>query len=182
MYFATMCLPVQRRSDFIVNRLIYWVIFGSMLLMAACKAPAPPTVIPEGNTATQIPTERTVSPVTPVPEAYPALPAPEGASTGYPLVPVPEGGAAAAPTGYPAQIELVWILKPVGEQCAAQGDALNLQTAVADLIAIGVEVGQMEMVQLEVCQGCGCPTAAHFRVQVPQNLLSRTAVLGWTEE
>jgi hypothetical protein len=78
---------------------------------------------------------------------------------------------------------LVWILKPVGEQCAETPATPDLQTAVADMIAFGIPVEASEMTDLAVCSACGCPTSAHFRLQIDSGYLGNAEILGWfTEE
>lgn len=110
----------------------------------------------------------------PVPELPPATALPEGyvAPTPLPsLNPYPEA------TG-----NLIWILKPVGEQCAETPTTPDLQTAVADMVAFGISVEASEMTDLPVCSACGCPTSAHFRLQIDSGYLGNAQVLGWFEE
>lgn len=111
----------------------------------------------------------------PVPQLPPADSLPEGYEipTALPsLNPYPEA------TG-----NLVWILKPVGEQCAETPATPDLQTAVADMIAFGIPVEASEMTDLAVCSACSCPTSAHFRLQIDSGYLGNAEILGWfTEE
>jgi hypothetical protein len=130
--------------------------------------------------------------LTPPPIGEPVEPesAPEGAE-GYPpppvLSPLPEGYEF-PPTipplnPYPeANGTLIWVIKPVGEQCAETSTTPDLQTAVADMIAFGIPVVASEITELTVCSACGCPTSAHFRLQIDSGYLGNAAVLGWTAE
>jgi hypothetical protein len=77
---------------------------------------------------------------------------------------------------------LMWILKPVGEQCAETPPTPDLQTAVADMVAFGIPVEASEMTDLAVCSACGCPTSAHFRLQIDSGYLGNAEVLGWFAE
>ncbi|MBK7895699.1 MAG: hypothetical protein WAS33_08210 [Candidatus Promineifilaceae bacterium] len=127
----------------------------------------------------------TLTPAPPVEAA-----APEGAE-GYPAAPLPTPlpeGYSLPPTipplnPYPeASGTLVWVIKPVGEQCAETPTTPDLQTAVADMIAFGIPVEASEMTELSVCTACGCPTSAHFRLQIDSGYLANAAVLGWMAE
>jgi hypothetical protein len=61
-------------------------------------------------------------------------------------------------------------------------DYADLQEAVAALIAAGVPVYETGMVDLIVCAACGCPTSAHYRVQISQSDLVNAEALGWSAE
>ncbi len=114
-----------------------------------------------------------------------------GGTEGYPVLPTPTLSPAgyAVPTqppplnAYPeATGTLVWILKPVGEQCAETPATPDLQTAVADMVAFGIPVVASEVVELPVCTACGCPTSAHFRMQIDTGYLGNATALGWVAE
>ncbi|MEZ4590005.1 MAG: hypothetical protein R3D55_02495 [Chloroflexota bacterium] len=112
------------------------------------------------------------------PAGYPVAPSPTPLPEGYtmpptvpPLNPYPEANGT-----------LVWVIKPVGEQCAETPTTPDLQTAVADMIAFGIPVEASEMTELPVCTSCGCPTSAHFRLQIDSGYLGNAAVLGWEVE
>lgn len=110
-------------------------------------------------------------------ESYPAPPTTTPFPDDYP---VPTLSPTLDP--YPAAEGSIWIIRPVGEQCAEQDDYPDLQAAISDLITVGVEVSESETVDLPVCMACGCPTSAHFRVQIDAADLSNAELLGWTEE
>ncbi|MBK8906023.1 MAG: hypothetical protein IPM53_32895 [Anaerolineaceae bacterium] len=113
-------------------------------------------------------------------EGYPApaLPEPSPLPEGYEIPTAPP-----AINPYPeATGELLWILKPVGEQCAETPTTPDLQTAVADMIAFGIPVEASEMAEMDVCTECGCPTSAHFRLQIDSGYLGNAQVLGWVAE
>ena len=103
-------------------------------------------------------------------------------------VPSPEGyppPATLIPTIDPYPVgEMVWLILPVGEQCAEADESIysDLQEAVAGLTAAGVPVKSSEMVELMVCTACGCPTSAHFRVEIDSLNLEKAVSLGWTPE
>ncbi|GJM42195.1 MAG: hypothetical protein DHS20C20_24770 [Ardenticatenaceae bacterium] len=126
----------------------------------------PPPVEPETTTDNQ--TEAgypAPPPASTFPEGYPG-PTPPPAINPYPEA-----------TG-----SLIWILKPVGEQCAETPPTPDLQTAVADMVAFGIPVEASEMTDLPVCSACGCPTSVHFRLQIDSGYLGNAEVLGWFAE
>ena len=139
---------------------------------------ADPDVFPRA-TLTPPPVQPETAPESSSETGYPAPAPPSSLPEGYP-VPTP------APTlnPYPeATGTLIWILKPVGEQCAEAPTTPDLQTAVADMVAFGIPVEASEMTDLPVCSACGCPTSAHFRLQIDSGYLGNAQVLGWfTEE
>ncbi|MCP4415383.1 MAG: hypothetical protein GY805_02090 [Chloroflexi bacterium] len=109
------------------------------------------------------------------PPGYPAPPLPTSIPEGY-IVPTQRP----ALNPYPeATGNLIWILKPVGEQCAETPATPDLNTAVADLIALGIPVEASEITNLLACAACGCPTSAHFRMQIDAGYLGNAEVLGW---
>ena len=113
-------------------------------------------------------------------DGYPAplLPSPTSFPEGY-IAPTPPP----ALNPYPeASGNLIWILKPVGEQCAETPTTPDLQTAVADMVAFGIPVEASEMTSLNVCSACGCPTSAHFRMQIDAAYLGNAEALGWFVE
>lgn len=108
----------------------------------------------------------------------PALPSPTALPEGYEAPPtVPTLNPYPEATG-----SLVWVLKPVGEQCAEAPTTPDLQTAVADMVAFGIPVENSEMTELGVCAACGCPTSAHFRLQIDSGYLGNAESLGWVAE
>ena len=118
-------------------------------------------------------------------EAYPAVPTPPPPSTGgYPaqptIAPVQDPNSSA----YPAQDGFVWMLRPLGEQCAepVENAPTNLTEAMASLTAAGITIGEAETTELVVCSACGCPTSAHFRIQVAVNDTTAAESLGWAQE
>lgn len=111
-------------------------------------------------------------------EGYPVPPAPTALPEGYEIPPtVPPLNPYPEPNG-----TLIWVIKPVGEQCAEAPTTPDLQTAVADMVAFGIPVETSEMIDLDVCTACGCPTSAHFRLQIDAGYLANAAVLGWKAE
>jgi len=160
-----------------------------VLMLGACQSAAedttPTTPGSEGESIfprpTTTPTDESGSPPTPTPpDGYPPpseLPG-KALPEGYPP---PTEAPATDP--YPAG-EAIWIIRPVGEQCA-EADSntyVDLQEAVAALSAAGVRVEEAEMVELVVCQACGCPTSTHYRAQIALADLERAAALGWARE
>lgn len=120
----------------------------------------------------------------PLPGGYPGQPTPLPSPNGYPA-PVEE---LPTPEPYPADKtesgSFVWMLLPVGKQCAEPGENnyADLQAAVAALTAAGITIGDAEMTNLPVCSACGCPTSAHFRIQVDGQHLAAAEALGWRQE
>ncbi|WP_420642295.1 hypothetical protein [Candidatus Leptofilum sp.] len=109
---------------------------------------------------------------------YPPLPTVAPLPEGYELPPT-----LPAINPYPeANGRLIWIIKPVGEQCAETPTTPDLQTAVADMVAFGIPVEASEMTELAVCAACGCPTSAHFRLQIDSGYQGNAEALGWVAE
>lgn len=184
----------------------FWLLTAILWLTAVSCGPTPideesPTDVPtdsDGGGLNEAPEADTdVFPratLTPPPVGEPSQPetAP-GSNEGYPVPELPpastlpEGYAVPSPppslNPYPeATGNLIWILKPVGEQCAEAPPTPDLQTAVADMIAFGIPVEASEMADLPVCTACGCPTSAHFRLQIDSGYLGNAEVLGWFAE
>ncbi|WP_420631286.1 hypothetical protein [Candidatus Leptofilum sp.] len=138
---------------------------------------AEPDVFPRA-TLTPRPISDPIEPDSSPEEGYPPLPTPTPLPEGYELPPtVP------APNPYPeASGSLGWVIKPVGEQCAEAPTTPDLQTAVADMVAFGIPVEASEMTELAVCAACGCPTSAHFRLQIDSGYLGNAEALGWIAE
>lgn len=128
--------------------------------------------------------ESEAQPQTPVEEAYPvSTPVPTPFPENYPAPPP----VSTLPPGYdtePGAGESVWILYPVGEQCAEADDSRyqDETTAVAALTAAGITVFESEIIELLVCTACGCPTSAHYRVSIDSAQLDTALSLEWTLE
>jgi hypothetical protein len=160
-----------------------------IIIAAACGPAAEssdPSVVPatpetEGvlETATQ-PAATESAPPPDAPEAYPAQPT---------AVPLPEGYPApsepiATVNPYPEAVDgFIWMLLPVGIQCEDDASTYSdLQDAVAGLTAVSVQTNQSETTELMVCSACGCPTSAHYRVQVSVEDVNAAQALGWSRE
>lgn len=158
-----------------------------MTITAAC-GPATetgePATVPAGvlEVATQpAPVAATeAAPQPDAPEAYPSQPTAVPQTDGYP--------APAAPVAtidpYPGAVDgFIWMLLPVGVQCEDDASLYtDLQDAIAGLTAVSVQTGQSEITELMVCTACGCPTSAHFRLQIDAGYLGNAQVLGWFAE
>jgi hypothetical protein len=135
------------------------------LLLAACNGDATeeeqPTPRPTPTTGESDPTE-------PTPDAYPVEEPTEPASSGYPA----EGSEAAE----------IWVVLPQGAQCAESLAYPTADSAVADLEAAGVEPLAVEETELLVCEACGCPTSAHYRVLLSSDDVPTAISLGWQVE
>jgi len=122
----------------------------------------------------------------PVEEAYPIpVPTPIIIDEDYPAPPTPLPPS--LPGGYeadPAAEGTVWILFPVGEQCAeaAESRYADLTTAVSELTAVGITVYEAEVTDLIVCSACGCPTSAHYRVSIDAAQWEIAKALEWIVE
>jgi hypothetical protein len=114
------------------------------------------------------------------PEAYPAQPTAVPLPEGYPVSSEP----VATGDPYPEAVDgFIWMLLPVGVQCEDNASPYtDLQDAVAGLTAVNVLTGQSEMTELMVCSACGCPTSAHYRVQVSVEDVNAAQSLGWNRE
>lgn len=159
------------------------------LVLVACQgsSPAPegtetPPPAPTTSEATGIiPTPASEEPAeTATPSSYPARPTTSSPESGYPPEELEES---APPPAYPPG-EPVWVVRPVGEQCADESAFAydSLQEAVSALEEAGVTILSSESVALMVCEACGCPTSEHYRVQVSGEDVRTARSLGWTTE
>ena len=114
------------------------------------------------------------------PEAYPPQPTAVPQTESYPAPAEP----VATIDPYPEAVDgFIWMLLPVGVQCEDDASLYtDLQDAVAGLTAVNVSTGQSETTELMVCSACGCPTSAHYRVQVSVEDVGAAQSLGWTRE
>lgn len=158
-----------------------------VIFLAACQTAdeAEPTIQPSSETdafprptVTPIPDPENESQGV-LPEGYPPPPSPVPSPEGYPAPPTPQPTLDPYPVG-----GYLWIIRAVGEQCteADDNDYADLQEAVAALAAAGVPVRGSGITELIVCAACGCPTSAHFTVEIESSSLSRAESLGWTEK
>jgi hypothetical protein len=127
------------------------------LLMAACN----------GDEGEEEPTPR------PTPTVEEAGPTPDNGYPAQPTVP---------PAGYPAEDAEAWLVLPAGEQCVESLAYPTSDSAVADLEAAGVTILAVEETELLVCEACGCPTAAHYRVLLSGDDIATAVSLGWRPE
>lgn len=164
-------------------------------LLAACTAntPAPTAVPPEP--AGDAPLATVTPPAQPEglesgadddlifdpDEGYPALATAQPVPEEYPAP-----TAVSPPNGYDDAVaeEFAWVLFPVGEQCAEPEESVyqDLNEAITALAAAGVPVNDSEMTDLMVCEACGCPTSAHYRVQIDGNFVATAVSMGWVVE
>lgn len=165
-----------------------WYI-GILLLtiIAAACGPAAETNDPSAGPATpetegllETATQPAATESAPPPEAYPAQPTAVPLPEGYPVSSEP----IATGDPYPEAVDgFIWMLLPVGVQCEDNASPYtDLQDAVAGLTAVNVLTGQSEMTELMVCSACGCPTSAHYRVQVSVEDVNAAQSLGWNRE
>jgi hypothetical protein len=166
-----------------------------MIIATAC-GPAietdEPSAVPENEGVLEMETQpapvETVKPATTpepalppdAPEAYPAQPTAVPQTEGYPAPAEP-----VAPLDpYPDAVDgFIWMILPVGVQCEDEASTYNdLQDAVAGLTAVSVQTGESEITELMVCTACGCPTSAHYRVQVSIEDVNAAQALGWKQE
>ena len=151
----------------------YWLLILLILtLTAACGTTAEGTETPA--------MEATLQPAE-APDVLEA-PVPTSAMTVIDEYPAP---ASPVPTvdPYPAVEGFVWVIIPVGEQCAdpSENSYASLQEAVAALTAAGMTVNASAVTELSVCTECGCPTSAHYRVQIEATSLNDAIDLGWVQ-
>ena len=114
------------------------------------------------------------------PEGYPAQPTAVPITEGYPAPSEP----IATINPYPDAVDgFIWMLLPVGVQCEDDANTYtDIQDAVAGLTAVAVHTNQTEITELMVCAACGCPTSAHYRVQVSVEDVGAAQALGWNRE
>ena len=158
----------------------YWLLILLLsILTAACGATGEGTETPAVETTSQ-PSEAPGALETPAPTSAMTVideyPAP---ADGYPA----PTAAVATADPYPAVDGFVWVTIPVGEQCAdpSENSYASLQEAVAELTAAGITVNASAVTELSVCTECGCPTSAHYRVQIEATSLNDAIDLGWVQ-
>lgn len=157
----------------------YWLLTLLVAIITAACGPAPAVNEAPAAPATATATEPASTIETPAPTSAMTVideyPAP--ATDGYP----PPGPPVPAAHPYPAAEGMVWIIIPVGEQCAdpSENSYASLQDAVASLTAAGITVNTSTMTDLPVCMACGCPTSAHYRLQIDAASLNDALSLGW---
>ena len=150
------------------------------ILTAACGATAEVAETPTTE-ATSLPAQPPGALETPAPTSAMTVideyPAPTVDSYPAPALPV------ATVDPYPAVEGFVWVMIPVGEQCAdpSENSYASLQEAVAELTAAGISVNASAVDELTVCLECGCPTSAHYRVQIDATRLNDAIDRGWTQ-
>lgn len=140
------------------------LIFMAMVL-AACNGAA----VDEEPTARPTPTIAEEAPTTDG-EGYPAQPTPEAPAAGYPAA------------GEGEELTEGWVVLPAGEQCAEELAYPSADDAVAALEEAGVTILSVEETELVVCEACGCPTSAHYRVLVSGEDMATALSLGWQPE
>lgn len=148
-----------------------------LMLLGACQSAPQETATPPAGD--DIEDSTPASP--PTGEAYPAQPSPTPRDADYPA---PEPPATQGPpTAYPPDMAL-WIIRPLGEQCAdpASYAYQNIDEAATALEEAGVEVLETAEVTLAVCTACDCPTSEHFRAQIRAQDLAVAQELGWRQE
>jgi hypothetical protein len=137
------------------------------LILAACNADAPE----EAPTARPTPTTETSAPTTKTEEAYPSRPEPTAPAAGYPAAGENVEGSSET-----------WVILAAGEQCADTLAYPSSDSAVATLEEAGVNLLAVEETELLVCEACGCPTSAHYRVLISNTDLVTAIALGWQPE
>jgi hypothetical protein len=191
---ANLAKKLARRT---IVKIKYWYVsFLLIAIIAAACGPAvetdDPSAVPaapetEGvlevvtQPAQVPPTTATESAPPPdAPEAYPAQPTAVPLTEGYPAPSDP----IATIDPYPEAVDgFIWMLLPVGVQCEDEVNTYtDLQDALAGLTAVNVRTGQSEITELIVCTACGCPTSAHYRVQVSVEDVNAAQALGWKRE
>ncbi len=175
-----------------MRKLFLLISLIGVILLAACGPAANTNESVEPNTPSELPAQPanddkpTLTPP-PLPDSYPAPATSQSTSEqtdGYPGPPPAAPAADAYPGAYPAPGEFVWMIRPLGEQCAEPNpnNPTDLTEAVASLTAAGITTGKAEMIELMVCSACGCPTSAHFRIQIDAADVKAAESLDWIRE
>lgn len=161
-----------------------------MMTLAAACGPATesgePATVPANEGVLEVVTQPApaaateAAPQPDAPEAYPAQPTAVPQTDSYPAPAAP----VATINPYPGAVDgFIWMLLPVGVQCEDDASPYtDLQDALAGLTAVSVQTAQSEITELMVCSACGCPTSAHYRVQVSVEDVNAAQSLGWNRE
>ena len=83
------------------------------------------------------------------------------------------------PTVNPYPAGLVWLIKPIGEQCQEPAPEADLSSAIAELEEDGVTVEASGITAVTVCASCGCPTSNHYRALVSEEFPPQAEAVGW---
>lgn len=160
-----------------MKRIDIMLVLCLLVLLGACQSAPQETATPPADSGIE---ESTPAP-SPMGEAYPARPSPTPRDADYPApeLPATEG----PPTAYPPD-QALWIIRPLGEQCAdpASYAFQNIDEAAMALEDAGIEVLETSEVTLAVCTACDCPTSEHFRAQIRAGDLAVAEELGWRQE
>jgi len=165
------------KRHFILLSVLLALALGACQSSPALEETEPP---PQASESTETPAAAPDAPEgTATPGSYPAQPTASSPESGYPVAPEESAPSSAYPAGEP-----VWMLRPLGEQCADESTFAyaSLREAVSAIEDAGVNVLSSEMVELMVCQACGCPTSEHYRVQILGEDVQTVRSLGWRTE
>lgn len=141
------------------------------LFLVACGRQAVPELEERTPSAVDVPIATGEPDVYPPPSSFPP-------SAAYPEMP-----AEPVPNPYPDDGEIT-LLHAWGTQCVDPSlyDYADLEAAIADLEAAGVEVLDSGLTTLPVCEACRCATPEHFRVRINLVDIPRAEALGWFRE
>jgi hypothetical protein len=151
------------------------ILITCLLFLAACGGTdADPTATPTAPPFDE-PVAATETPSSGYPAAQPT-PTLSRSTDGYPAPrPTP------TLTDAYAALDPVWVVKPAGMQC--QEYTVDPAAASNELAAAGIQVLDLEMAVLAVCEACDtCPSSEHYRFLIPSADLAAAAELGWSEE
>ncbi|MDX1687773.1 MAG: hypothetical protein R3248_07300 [Candidatus Promineifilaceae bacterium] len=170
-----------------MKRLFFLLTVLLALALGACQGSPPvpeetetPPPAPTASESTETPSADPAAPeATATPDDYPAQPTASAPESGYPAAPEESAPPSAYPPGEP-----VWVLRPLGEQCAEEStfEYASLEEAVSALEEADVNVLASETVSLMVCEACGCPTSDHYRVQIMGEDVETVRSMGWRTE
>jgi hypothetical protein len=121
----------------------------------------------------------------PTPTTETAAPTQAPADDGYPADPQPTEPAAAYPAAGEGEGETLtegWIVLPAGTQCEENLAYPTTDSAVEELENAGITPLAVEETELVVCEACGCPTSAHYRILVSAEDMAIAISLGWQPE
>ncbi len=154
--------------------LLFLAVMTGLSACGASGAGETPAALPPLE---QAPTEQPGTPPVNYPAPESALPQATTPSAGYPAPPT------LPPTVDPYPGGEVWVMRPMGIQCEegtlpGYGD---LRETKSTLTAAGIQVEEVEIIEMMVTTSCGSPTSAHYHARIAAGDLETALSLGWSK-
>jgi hypothetical protein len=175
------------RTEGLMKKLLLLLILLAALALTGCfgddeatdepgdDVPGLPAVTPDGSG-----TDGSDNGDEPGTDGYPEPPGEGGYPAPIPPTPLPPGYPAPIPQPtldpYPGGFAI--FTRPAGVQCEEE-TATDIDAAVAELEGAGITVQEISLIEMKVCEACGCPTSEHFRALIDPAGTEAALLLGW---